>query len=295
MSPWTSGGPPNDGSLALRYYSPHPYPDTEALIRELLDDLALRHRIPIEVEVIRRWMGRFGLQYSKEQQQSLYLREFLPRSQVLRTRVGATAAQLIRDRRGRYHVAGVVVLLRNGRVTWAPTSKWVQSSLGRPPLVHTRAEEDPGAYFLLRLLQDGPAMLRSLVEPPALADAQRDVEGILSTLRQKGLMVGGPREERLLGGRSYLIVDEGIDPFGTTWLVREVPVFTYAVLRQALRARTQFVARQRKKNVRLALLYRAPEPVPTKGFAIPTPAPDADRPPGGPRVSNTDLWRVRIV
>ena len=288
-------GPTNDGSLALRYYSPHPYPDTEALIRELLDDLALRHHIPIEVEVIRRWMGRFGLQYSKEQQQSLYLQEFLPRSQVLRTRVGATAAQLIRDRRGRYHVAGVVVVLRNGRVTWAPTPKWVQTSLGRPPLVHTRPEEDPGAYFLLRLLEDGPMMLRSLVEPPAFTETQRDVEGILSTLRQKGLTVGGPHEERLLGGRSYLIVGEGIDPRSTTWLVREVPVFTYAVLRQALRARTQFVARQRKRNVRLALLYRALGPAPRQGLADPTPAPGADPPPGAPPVSSPDLWRVRIV
>ena len=145
----------------LRYYAPAEkvvfrHEDRYEEVLQLLESIKSKHGIDFEIFRIKSERIYDSLFVDEEHEKEIYEKHFKPRAKLLKYRLGQPIRLLLRSRRGHFHLAGTVAVVKDGNIEWfAPP--W--------PNFFEEYDEDSSIAFLKAVLKNGRTLIEKLCEP----------------------------------------------------------------------------------------------------------------------------------
>lgn len=178
--------------FSLRYYAPHYRPPIHDTLLGLLERIRLTHGTPSEVIALKAKKSEYSadLFADPEQQKEVYRRDFLPRSKVLKTRIGDSVRRFVRSRRGGHFVAGTVAIVSEAGIEWFAHYDQPFAAL----------DPDPNVAFLKAVLDKGPVLLSELCTAVPKDGPEQQV---IDTFIKSGVLKGTIRQEVKIGRNRF--------------------------------------------------------------------------------------------
>lgn len=176
----------------LRYYAPDYKKEVHESILALLEQIRIKHNIPYEVVQIRRRSSEYSDDYiaNGQHEKEIYEKDFRPRKNLLKQRMGESIRRLLRSRSGGYFVAGTVAITLNQQVEWF--ANYVS--------LFKEYDEKPAIGFLKAILDKGPVLLGQLC--PEVKKGEPELK-MLDIFIDSGALEGRFEREVKVGKRIF--------------------------------------------------------------------------------------------
>lgn len=222
-------------------------------IISLLEQIKARYGIPYEVIQLRHRKSEYSDDFIADEQheKEVYEKDFRPRKNILKQRIGESIRRLLRSRSGGYFVAGTVAITLNGQVEWF-------ANYANP---FKEYDEKPSLGFLKAILDKGSSLLPQLC--PESEKKEPELK-ILDVFIASGTLKGKFEREVKIGKRIFKTergtfdwrksIDLICETDNETWVIEGKNRLNYEALGEVLTYGTLYAEEFTGKRIKLGIV-----------------------------------------